>query len=847
MLRVAVRGAAAHRVRLVSTALAVLLSVAFMSGTQLLGDTIRTSLGELWSDAYGRIDVVVRSDRTVGLDGEGNRDRLPVELLDQVRAIEGVAAAEGSIQAQPRILRADGEPLRDARVGAATWMLDWPEVPALNGWELVEGRPPDAAGEVVLDPTAADEGGYRVGDPMTFVVAGEPITAAVVGVATFGGGASYGGVPVALAEEGWLASVAGEPGRVDRVDVVAAEGTTPEELVARLGAAGLAGTEVLVGTELTEERRSAIGEVVDLFVQLVSAFGAIALFVGAFLIVNTFTIIVTQRTRELALLRALGASRGQVLGAVVAEALLVAVVAAAAGALLSVPVAVGLRALVERFGFPLPATSLVVSPGAFVLPVVLAVVVTCAAALVPALRASRTPAVEAMRRATVEQVRRVAVRLGLGALLASVAVLLVVRAMGEQSDLATAIVLAAAVPAIVAVAVAGPVFTPPLVSWLAAPLAALTGLTGRLARRNALRNPGRTSSTAAALMIGVSLVVVIMVASASLASTVSRVVAQTVQGDFVVSADRSGVSIDVAPELAALPEVGSALGVRLGSVGIDGSREFVLAVDPAAAASIVDLDVSEGDLAELGLGTVAVARTQADRDGVALGDEVQVSFPFGAEEPVRVVAIYERGLTRNGEFLFAHDGWDPFLPPSARVDARVLVAVADGVPLADAEVALGAAVADRPGTELLAVGEYRDQQVDEVVSRISFLYVLLGLALVVGLLGIANTLLLGVHERTRELGLLRTVGAQGRQLGSTILQEAVVIAALGAVLGVGLGVVLGWAMVDTLRFDDRIEVDVPWLSVIGIGVLAVVAGAVAGLVPARRASRLAVLDAIAEE
>ena len=322
----------------------------------------------------------------------GTRDRIDAALVDAVRSVDGVAAAEGSIQAEPRVLTTAGDALRDSRVGAATWALDWPSEPALNGWTLLAGRAPTGPAEVVLDPTTADEGGYAIGDEVTFVVAGEPVVAEAVGLVAFEGGTTYGGVPAVLAEQAWLASVAGEAGKVDRIDVVVAEGVAPEEMAQRLSAEGFDGVEVLTGSALTEERRNAIGQVVDLFVQLVSAFGAIALFVGAFLIVNTFTIIVTQRTRELALLRALGASRAQVLGSVVVEAFLVAVVAAALGAIASVPVAVALRGLIGRFGFSLPATDLVVTPAAFVVPVLLAVAVTCAAALVPAWRASRTAA-----------------------------------------------------------------------------------------------------------------------------------------------------------------------------------------------------------------------------------------------------------------------------------------------------------------------------------------------------------------------------------------------------------------------------------------------------------------------
>ncbi|WP_334143119.1 ABC transporter permease, partial [Rhabdothermincola sp.] len=779
MARVALRGVLAHRLRLLATGMAVLLSVSFMSGTRVLGDTVRVSLGEIWTDTYRHIDVVVRSDRTIGVGGEGRRDRLDASLVDALAAIDGVAAAEGSIEADVRVLRADGRPLRDPRLGGSSFVLDWPDAEQLDPWVLTEGRRPQRAGEAVVDLTAAREGPFTVGDQVTMVVAGEPVVATVVGIASFAGAARYGGAPAVLLEQSWAERLVAEEGRVDRIDVATVGGVEPSVVAERIRAAGLPGIEVLTGEELAAQRREAIGEVVNLFVQLVSSFGAIALFVGAFIIVNTFTIIVMQRTRELALLRALGASRLQIISAVLAEALVVATVAALLGGIAGIGVARGLGVLLERFGFSLPDSPLVVEPAAFVVPIGLALVVTCGAALLPAWRASRTAAVEALRQASVEEVHRSGARLLIGVVLAVVAGALIWSAMSGTEGIASALVLLAAVPAIVGFAVAGPVMVPPLVALLGAPLAALSGVTGRLARRNALRNPGRTSSTAAALVIGVSLVVVIAVASSSLATTVRRVVDETVRGDFVVSAQRAGLSVEVAPALAALDEVEAAVGVRVGMVGIAGRPELALAADPEGASRILDLRVLEGNLDLLGPGQVAVARSQAERDGVGVGDELVISFPYAPDTVVHVAAVYDRALTRNGEYLFSQTAWDELMPASSRVDARVLVLLADGVDRARAEPALRAVLERWPDAELLDVGGYRDQQVGQVVSRISFLYVLLGLAVIVGLLGIANTLLLGVYERTRELGLLRAVGARRRQLGAAVLQEAIVIASLG--------------------------------------------------------------------
>jgi putative ABC transport system permease protein len=453
-----------------------------------------------------------------------------------------------------------------------------------------------------------------------------------------------------------------------------------------------------------------------------------------------------------------------------------------------------------------------------------------------------------MRDAAIERAGRPWLRAGIAAAFAVAAIVLVRLAFDAADDVAPGLVLAAAVPAIIAFAVIGPVLVPGLVRIIGAPLPPLTGITGRLAQRNARRNPSRTSTTASALVIGVSLVSVITVAASSLSATVSRTIDRTVVGDFVVTTDSFlGVSIEVAPALAAVDGVAAAAGVRAGPVNVAGDDDFAIAVDPAQAQQVVDLEVRAGSLDRLEPGTVAVAGPQADRDGVQVGDVVPVRFVTGEEQDHEVVAIYDRSLTRRGEYLFSHAGWDASIPATARVDARVLITLDDGVAPAAIRPQLEAVLDAYPTAELADIATYRDQQVGQVVQRISYLYALLGLALIIGLLGIANTLLLSVHERTRELGLLRTVGARRRQLGASVLQEASVIAALGAVVGVALGVVLGWAMVQTLTFDDEVLFAVPvgWLAAIAIGSCA--AGVVAGLYPAWRAGRLDLLDAIAEE
>jgi putative ABC transport system permease protein len=848
MARVALRGIGAHRFRLVATMLSVLLGVSFMCGTAILGDTVRASFDEVFADVYRDVDVVVRSSNEIGQGFGTRRDRVDATVVDDVRAVAGVAAAEGRVRGLLRVIDANGEPMYNPQAGFPTVALNWPTVPELNQWTLVEGVAPTGPDEIVLDRRTAREGGYAVGDRVRLAAADGTVDRELVGIGTFAGLDTYSGSPAVLLDTAAAQALVGEPGRFDTVEVVAEPGRSPDDQARHVRSAVGSDQQVMTGAELTTETQSTFGQLVVLFTHLVSAFGAIALFVGMFIIYNTFTIIVSQRARELALLRAVGASRRQVLGSVLIEATVVGLVACALGVLAGRFVAELLRSLIRAFGFELPATALQVNPSRFLLPVGLAMATTLVSALIPAWRASRTAPVAALRESAIERAGRPGLRIAFALLFATGAVVLVRLAFDAADDVAPGLVLAAAVPSIVAFAVVGPVLVPGLVRVLGAPLPLLTGVTGRLAQRNARRNPSRTSTTASALVIGVSLVSVITVAASSLSATVTRTIDRTVVGDFVVTTDSFlGVSPTVAPALAAVDGVAAAAGVRAGPVNVDGNDDFAIAVDPAAAQQVVDLEVRSGSLDGLGPGRLAVAAPQAERDGVQVGDVVPVRFVTGEVQDHEVVAIYDRSLTRRGEYLFSHEGWDANLPPTARVDVRVLITLDDGVDSSTVRPELEAVLEAYPTAELADIAQYRDQQVGLVVQRISYLYALLGLALIIGLLGIANTLLLSVHERTRELGLLRTVGARRRQLGGSVLQEASVIAALGALVGVTLGVVLGWAMVQTLTFDDEVLFAVPagWLAAIAIGSCA--AGVVAGLYPAWRAGRLDVLEAIAEE
>jgi len=341
---------------------------------------------------------------------------------------------------------------------------------------------------------------------------------------------------------------------------------------------------------------------------------------------------------------------------------------------------------------------------------------------------------------------------------------------------------------------------------------------------------------------------VISVLGSSLSATVRRTVDRTVAGDYVVTSESFlGMSPTIAQRLRSVPGVSTVVGIRGGPVGLQGRTELAVAADPAALGRVLDLDVTEGSIDRLGPDTVAVAADQARRDGVKVGDRLPVTFIQRGVRTFEVAAIYERALTRNGEYLFDVGAWDEGVPATARVDRQVLIAAAPGAIGPELREALERAIEDEPTALVLDVAEYRDRQVGQVSQRISYLYALLGLALVVGVLGIANTLLLSVHERRRELGLLRAVGARRRQLGSAVLQEAVLISVPGALFGVLLGIALGWAVTRTVNFDGQLVFAVPWAWLIGVGLGACAAGFVAGLWPSWRAGRLPILDAIRVE
>ncbi|MGH9182186.1 MAG: FtsX-like permease family protein, partial [Acidimicrobiales bacterium] len=503
------------------------------------------------------------------------------------------------VQGYTQLVDKDGEALGDPNMGAPTFGGNWTEVEDLNPFTLTAGRAPQADDEVVIDKGSADKAGYEVGDRATVLTAGAPLAVTVVGVARFGtadsaGGTSYVMFPTAVAQR-----LVGRPGKFSAIAVVAEDGVSQQELAERIDQALPPGIEVLTGEQITEENQSDIKEQLSFFNIFLLIFAVVALFVGSFIIYNSFSIIVAQRTREMALLRAVGASRRQVTGSVMAEALVIGLLASVVGLAAGVGVAAGLKALLAGFGIEIPAGGIVLGPRTVIVSLIAGLGVSVVSAVVPARKAAKVSPLAALRDVAVDDSGRSRRRAVAGGVVVGVGALALFSGLFGGGDNAAATVGFGAFLIFLGVAVLGPLIARPVSAMLGAPLSRLAGMTGTLARQNAMRNPRRTSATAAALMIGVGLVGFITVFAASAKESLRSAVDDSLAADLVVDSGSfgfGGLSPDLAVRLNALPAVAAASGTRIGLVDIDGSTEYLLAVDPRTYPEVVDLKVTAGSL-----------------------------------------------------------------------------------------------------------------------------------------------------------------------------------------------------------------------------------------------------------
>ena len=846
MIAVTARSLWAHRRRLIATLLAVGLGVAFLAGTLLLSDTLRANFDRLFTQADAGTNVVLRSATEITSGPGGTRAGLDASLLPRVRNVPGVADAQPYLEGYGQLTGRDGKPIGGN--GPPTQAANWVGDPALNSYRLIAGHAPRADDEVVINRGAATTGHLALGATTTLLTP-QPVRVHIVGIATFGTADGFGpGTFTGMTLPAARLHLAGSgSATVTQILIRAAPGVPPGELAARLRAALPAGVQAITGTQLAAENLDEINSGFLGFLSTgLTAFAGVALLVAAFSIYNTFSILAVQRGRETALLRALGASRRQLALAGLAETLVIGVVGSVAGWAGGIGIAALLKGVFDGFGFALPAGGLVIKASSAMVAVTAGVVATVLAGVVPALRASRLPALAALREHAAEPGRVSRTRSVFGfAVTAAGAAALIAGATGGGEGAA----VAGAVATLAGFIVLGPVAVRPAASVLGAPAAALRGLGGRLARDNALRHPRRTAATAAALMVGVAVAAMFTVLGASLKASAAQGVDRTLTADLVVDqggygsrAGLAGLSPQLADRLSRLPAAGTVTALSRGRVLLGGQSQTIAAADPGRIGAVLNLGISAGSLGAVDAGSFAVSSTVAADQHWRVGSTVPVVYPDGSTAPLRVAAIFDHpDIT--GDYLFALSGWRPHA--GQELDGTVLIKLKPGVTVASARASVTAVTAASGQPRVQDRAQYLANATSGVNTILGLVYVMLALAILIALMGVANTLSLSIHERTRELGLLRALGQTRSQARGMIRWESVIVAAFGTVGGVILGTFLGWAVVRSSGSASLGAFSASPVQLVLFLVLGVLTGILAGIRPARRAARLNVLAAIA--
>jgi putative ABC transport system permease protein len=832
MFMLTIKELAARKVRLLTTAFAVLLGVAFMAGTMVFTDTIGATFDSVLADADEGVDAYVRAPSEIDLGYGEPGPRLDASIADTVASVPGVDEVALRINGYAQLVGPDGNTVGDLKKNPA-FGTNWVTVDDLNPYELASGHAPRSADEIVIDKASADKAGFEPGDLATVLTKHEPRQFTIAGIATFGSADSPAGATAVLFTDEVAAELLATPGQADAIAVTADEGVDQADLADDIQVATGNGVEAITGAALVAQNQAALADDFAGFSTIMMIFAFVAVFVGAFIINNTFSITVAQRTRDMAMLRAIGASGRQVKRSVLIEAVVVGVLASAIGLVAGVGVASGLRGLMSVFGFSLPAGPTVISTGDMVISFAVGVVVTVLSAWLPARRAARIAPIAALRDVSIDRSAGSARRTVIGASVVAVGVAsLLVGLSGELM-----LVAVGALATFIGVAILGPVLARPVARAFGVPLR-LRGISGELATRNAIRNPKRTARTASSLMIGVALVGFITVFAASVKTSVAGSLETEFTGTHIVQSggfdNSTGISPSLADTLRSTPGVDAVAQARLSPAVVDGSAtDAFYAFDATTIDELFTLGSIEGDLDSLGSDGIAISADNAVAKGWTIGTTVPVTFPSG-DSTLTVKAIYSDGTDWVGsqfvdlDVLRANGGEE--------LDYRVYVS--------GDELAIEAAAAGYASADVLDKDAFLAEVSGDIDTILGLFYALLAFAVVIALLGIANTLALSVFERTRELGLLRAIGMSRSQVRSVVRWESIVIAVFGATLGLAVGSFFGWAIVRAMADEGIDTLTVPVANLVVVAGIAAVAGAVAAAMPARRAARLDVLDAV---
>ncbi len=846
---IAVRNLWERKLRTALTALAIVLGIMMVAGTYVLTDTIDHSFDKIFTETNAGTDAVITSKEAIDTD-DGTEPPFDESILATVQKVAGVEEAAGGIgDPQVSIIGTDGEP----RGGNGAPSFGFSAVPErFDPLTYVEGGPPQTDDEVVIDKASADDEGFEVGDQVQIAGKEAAKEYTLVGIATLGDVDSFGGATIAELTLPEAQRVTGKVGELDAINVAADSETSPEQLVANLTAALPDTVQAETGEQDTQSQKDDVGEFIGFLKTALLIFAGVALFVAAFLIFNTFSITVAQRTREFAMLRTLGANRRQILSSVIAEAFITGLGASIVGLLAGIAFANVIGALFEGLGIDLPNTGTVVEPRTVIVCLIAGTLLTVLAALLPALRATRVPPVSGLRDGAVpatqseRRKRNVA-----GVVLTGGGLALMICGVFEILTPGISWVGLGAVATLFGAALLSPQLVRPMASLVGAPLESVRGVPGRLARENTIRNPARTASTAAALMIGLALVSFVAVFAAGIKGSIDDAIDKTVAGEIIISNQDgfSDIPLRTVDAVSGVDGVAVASPTSFTQDEVSGKGGYLTLVDPATVAEVLELDW-QGDgsqdlLTDMTPTDAVLDETFADDEKLEVGDTFDAKTSSGDVITYTVTGTFKDNADFIGHYAASYDNAASY--GEANNVTNVFVGLEDG---ADSDT-VKAAIEDRLDTEF-PTAKAEDQQglkdsiSDQLEPLLATVYALLLFSVIISLFGIVNTLALSIHERTRELGLLRALGTSRSQVRRIVRYEAVITALIGAVLGGVLGVVFALVASRPLA-DEGFTLSIPFATLFALLVLAALAGILAAIGPARRASRLDVLEALAYE
>jgi len=844
MLKLTLRNLFARKVRLLMSTIAIVLGIGFLAGVQTFGSGLNATFDNIVQGSTSDGQVRVKSD--LAPDGLSvSSATITPKQVDKIAAVPEVGQATGSVDGYgANLLDSDGKLVGGQ--GAPTLVFNYAQTDNMLGDPVVVLEDGDAPGpgQVTLDSTSAERGGYEIGDSVTLLAPfGEAKrTFTLSGIANLNGGGTAGAILVLLDTPDAQKMFTNGKDVYTSVTLTAADGVSQQQLVDAVNQVVPKDFEAVTGDQVADEANEQIGQFLGFITTFLQVFAGIAILVGGFIIANTFSILVAQRVRESALLRALGATRRQVTRSVLIEAFVMALVGATLGIGLGLLLARGVAALFRSFGLDIAGDVLTLTGPTVILSYAVALVVTLASAYFPARRAGKVAPVAAMRDdLTVQEAglhRRTVfgvVAIVVGAILAAIGLI-----GGPGNDAWW--IGAGSVIWVITAAVLAPVLGRPLLVACRGLFGRLFGMPGRLAGENALRNPRRTGATASALMIGLAIVSAVGVLASSTSKTYDTLIDDQFSSDFLVQSPTfQGFGTSIGDQMAEVDGVDIVSRMQAAGAQIDGQTEYVAGVD-GGFAKIYRLDMLQGT-EEISGNEAIISKSASEKYGATVGSTLDISFPSGGEQQVEVVGIFDDTPVASGVTVPLSVFEDAGLK---RFDMQLSINVADGADVNAVHQELDAIVAELPIVSVQDKEEFAESAKAQINQLLYIIYGLLALAIIIAIFGIVNTLGLSVIERTREIGLLRAVGLSRAKLRRMITLESVTIAVLGAVLGMAVGLVVGILLRQSLA-DDLTELGLPLTSLVVFLVIAVFFGVLAAILPAIRASRLKVLDAIAQE